>query len=32
MVWENNGWRIDNMRSGSGADAWDLRQMVSRTQ
>jgi hypothetical protein len=31
MVWENNGWRIDNMRSGNGADAWDFRQLVSRT-
>ena len=30
MVWENNGWRIDNMRSGSGADGWDLREMVGR--
>jgi hypothetical protein len=32
MVWENNGRRIDNMRSGNGAGAWDLRQMVSRRE
>lgn len=31
MIWENGGWRIDDMRSGAGDDGWDLRQLVSRT-
>src|SRR5262249_22858067 len=30
MVWENGAWRIDNMRSGNGADAWELRALVAR--
>ena len=30
MVWENGGWRIDNMRSGGPPDGWDLRQLVAR--
>lgn len=32
MVWENGGWRIDNMRSGGPPDGWDLRQLVSKDQ
>lgn len=28
MVWENNSWRIDNMHSGTGEDAWDLRDLL----
>jgi hypothetical protein len=30
MVWENGGWRIDDVRSGVGADAWDLRALVGK--
>lgn len=30
MIWENGGWRIDNMHSGGPPDGWDLRQLVSK--
>lgn len=30
MVWEDGGWRIDNMHSGAGADGWDLRALVAK--
>jgi hypothetical protein len=30
MVWEDGGWRIDNMRSGGPPDGWDLRQIATR--
>lgn len=30
MVWEDGGWRVDNMRSGGPPDGWDLRQLVNR--
>ena len=28
MVWENGGWRINDMHSGTGDDAWDLRDLL----
>ncbi|MGD9965803.1 MAG: hypothetical protein AB7T59_04740 [Hyphomonadaceae bacterium] len=30
LIWENGGWRIDNMRSGGADDGWDLRRIVER--
>lgn len=30
MIWEDGGWRIDNMRSGGGEDGWDLRRIATR--
>jgi hypothetical protein len=29
LIWEDGGWRVDNMRSGH-ADGWDLRRIVTR--
>jgi hypothetical protein len=31
MIWEDGGWRIDNMRSGGAPDGWDLREIATRT-
>lgn len=30
MVWENDSWRVDNMRSGGPPDGWDLRQIAAQ--
>lgn len=29
---EGGGWKIDNIRGGSGADAWDLRHILENPQ
>lgn len=29
LVWEDGGWRVDNMRSGGPPDGWDLRQIAN---
>jgi hypothetical protein len=30
LIWEDGGWRIDNMRSGGADDGWDLRRIATR--
>jgi len=30
LIWEDGGWRIDNMRSGGAEDGWDLRRIAER--
>jgi hypothetical protein len=30
LIWENGGWRVDNMRSGGPRDGWDLRQIATQ--
>ena len=32
MKSEGGGWKIDNIRGGSGADAWDLRHILENPQ